>query len=80
MISLPSCGCSEASVEGRVFTCSVCIAAAVRYWDGERVDQCEMFEYVDSPSSVRGLTETETDLTHISKVLKGLADADPFPF
>jgi len=48
--------------------------------DGERVDQYEIFEYVDRATSVRGLTDTETDLTHISSVLRSLAEADDLPF
>ena len=48
--------------------------------DGERVDQCEMFEYVDRDGSMRGLAQGEGGLRHISEVLKGLAEADPFPF
>ena len=80
MISLPKCGCSEASIGDVVRTCPVCCAAALRYWDGEGVDQYEMFEYVDKESSMRGLTRDEGDLTHISSVLRSLAEADGLPF
>ena len=80
VFSLPKCSCSERSVDGRVFTCPECCRAALRRWDGERVDQHEMFEYLDNRVSMSAVDEDEGGLTHISKVLKGLAEADPFPF
>ena len=80
MISLPKCGCSAKSVGDRTFTCSVCIAAANRFWDGEGVDQFELFEYLDRQSSMSGLTRDESDLTYISSVLRSLAEADDLPF
>ena len=80
VISLPKCGCSERSSEDRVFTCPVCVGAALRYWDGEGVDQYELFEYVDSQSSMRGLTRDEGCLTHISEVLRSSVGAEDLPF
>ena len=68
--SLPSCSCSERSVAERVFTCSVCVRAALRYWDGERVDQGELFEYVDSTRSVSALFRSRGELTPIASVLR----------
>ena len=52
----------------------------MRWWDGEGVDQHEMFEDIDSQSSVRGLTRDEGRLTHISEVLARLRQADGLPF
>jgi len=80
VITPPKCSCSARSKDGHVFTCSDCVGAALRFWSGEKVDQHEMFEYVDRESSVRGLAPGDGDMTHISDVLKGLAEADPFPF
>ncbi len=78
-LSLPKCGCSDRSTGDRVFTCPVCVAAALRYWDGDRVDQCELFDHVDSASSVSGSVSGE-GLTPIADVLRSLAVADGLPF
>ena len=60
--------------------CPKCIAAAVRFHVGERVDQFEMFEYVDSTSSMSALGRGRGELTHISKVLSSAFGADDLPF
>jgi len=75
----PSCSCSDRSQGDRVFTCPICCRAALRFWDGERVDQGEMFAQVDKVSSVSGLVEGE-GLVPIAEVLRSLADADGLPF
>ena len=80
MISLPECGCSARSEDGRVYTCPVCISAALRFWDGEGVDQYELFEQVDSLGSVSALSRGRGELTPIADVLRSLADADGLPF
>jgi len=67
------------STAGRVFTCPECINAALRYWDGEGVDQHELFTEVDSTRSMSA-PRTEADLTPIADVLRSLADADDLPF
>ena len=58
--------------------CPVCITAALRFYDGERVDQHELFEYVDSRGSVSALDEDEDGLVHISKVIEVVVDDLPF--
>ncbi len=58
-LELPGCRCAEDSEWGRVFTCPVCVQAALRFHRGERVDQLEAFEYVDREISVSGLLEGE---------------------
>ena len=78
MISLPKCGCSVRSSETRVFTCPVCCGAAFRYWDGEGVDQYELFEYVDSRGSVSALSRGRGELTPIADVLEVVLDDLPF--
>ncbi len=81
MITLPKCGCSERSDDLRVFTCPVCVAAALRWWDGEGVDQHELFTDIDSKGSVSALNETETEPFHISEILRSegwLPDDLPF--
>ena len=62
----------------RVFTCPICIAAAIKYLDGERVDQYELFDYVDSSGSVSALNEDEDGLVPIADVLRSLSDDLPF--
>ena len=79
-LSLPKCGCSEKSVEGRVFTCPVCCRAALRYWDGERVDQLEVFDEVDNQGSVSVLSRRGGELTHISKIVPIVLLDDGLPF
>ena len=54
--------------------------AAIRYWDGERVDQAELFDDLDTPGSVSALIESESDLTHISEVLRPYIEDDGLPF
>ena len=39
-----------------VFTCPECVAAAQRFHAGERVDQIEVFEYLDGEVSVSALS------------------------
>jgi len=73
-LSLPKCGCSERSRGDRVFTCPECVGAALRWWDGERVDQTELFDDIDTTGSVSALDEDEDGLVHISKVLEALGD------
>ena len=70
MISLPNCLCSERSREGQVFTCPECVRAALQFWDGEGVDQYEMFGYLDSSGSVSALSRSRRGLTHISEIAK----------
>ncbi len=79
MISLPKCGCVDRSVGDSVFTCPECVGAALRAMDGERVDQCEMFEYVDSTGSVSALSRSRSELTHIADVLESVVP-DGLPF
>ncbi len=55
------------------------MGAALRYWDGEGVDQFEMFRHVDKPSSVSA-PRSRSQLTPIAEVLRSLADADDLPF
>jgi len=73
-LSLPKCGCSSRSTSDRVFTCPVCLGAAIRYWDGDRVDQRELFGEFDTTGSVSALNEDEDGPVHISKVLEALGD------
>ena len=42
--------------------------------DGERVDQRELFDKIDTTGSVSALNEDEDGLVHISKVLEALGD------
>jgi len=78
-VSLPKCGCSERSSEGQVFTCPECCRAALRMMDGERVDQGELFEYVDKDVSMSG-KGTGTGLIHISDVLRSWSSDQDLPF
>ena len=78
-LSRPKCGCSDRSVGDRVFTCPICLWAALRYWDGERVAQGEFFPQVDSTGSVSG-SRSRSELTSIADVLSSLAEADGLPF
>jgi len=78
MITLPKCRCSEKSIDGRCFTCPDCIGAAIRYWDGEGVDQHEMFEYVDTPGSVSAMGRGRGQLTPIADVLRSGSSDLPF--
>ena len=81
MITRPKCGCAAKSIwEDRVFTCPICIRAALQFWDGEGVDQYELFEYLDKESSVSALDEDEDTLTPIAEVLRSLAVLDDLPF
>ena len=82
LLSLPECGCSERSDEFRTFTCPVCIRAALRYWDGEGVDQTEMFAQVDSTRSMSA-PRSRAELTPIADVLRSLGPsygAEDLPF
>ena len=79
-MSLPKCGCLERCTDRRVFTCPECVGAALRWWDGERVDQGELFSDIDTPGSVSGLTRTRSELTHISSVLRPYIEDDGLPF
>ena len=58
----------------------MCIAAALRFHDGEGVDQYELFEYLDETRSVSDAGEGEGELTHISKILPSVLSADDLPF
>ncbi len=78
-LSLPKCSCSERSRDGQVFTCPECVRAALRFWDGERVDQAELFDEVDTTGSVSALDEDEDGLVHISKVVEVIY-LDDLPF
>ena len=78
MLSLPKCICVELSREGVTRTCPECCKAALAFWAGERVDQHELFEYLDSPCSVSALLETETGLVPIQEVLEVVLDDLPF--
>ena len=80
MISPPKCGCAGRSEDGRVFTCPECMGFIIRFADGERVDQHELFDYVDSTGSVRASSRAGGQLVHISRVLRGSAGADSLPF
>ena len=51
----------------------------IRYADGERVDQHELFEYLDSTGSVRALDEDEDGLVHISEIIPEVIE-DGLPF
>jgi len=44
--------------------------AAIQFWDGEGVDQHEMFDQVDSRGSVSALDEDEDGLTPGEKYRK----------
>ena len=74
MIVAPSCSCSERSVGDRVFTCPICVAAALEAFAGGALDQHELFDEVDVLGSVSALDEDEDGLVHISKVLEALGD------
>ena len=78
MIILPKCSCSERSSEGQVFTCPECMRAALQFWDGQAVDQYEMFEYVDKQGSVSALSRGRGELAHIADVLRSSAEDLPF--
>ena len=52
--------------------------AAIQFWDGEGVDQHEMFEYVDTTGSVSALSRGRGELTPIADVLRSLSDDLPF--
>ena len=80
-LSLPKCGCSDRSLDGRVFTCPVCCSAALRFHSGEGVDQHELFEYLDSNRSVRAMDEDEDTggLVHVSRILSEIV-VDDLPF
>ena len=49
---------------------------------GERVDQGEMFEYLDSTGSVSASSRSRSELTHISSILPAALGfgADDLPF
>ena len=51
--------------------------AAIQFWDGEGVDQHEMFEYLDTTGSMSALSRSRSELTHIADVLSSL---DELPF
>ena len=76
MLSLPNCRCAELSIGDSVFTCPECVAAAIRFMGGERVDQAELFSEIDSTSSVSGLPRPRSKLTHISEVLRPYVQPD----
>jgi len=78
-VSPPKCSCSERSSDGHVFTCPECCRAALRMMDGERVDQWELFAYVDKDVSMSGIG-TGTGLTHISDVLRSSFGGEDLPF
>ena len=80
MISLPECSCSSRSSEGQVFTCPQCMRAAIQFWDGEGVDQYEIFDEVDTLGSVSALSRGRGELTAIADVLSSLQQADELPF
>jgi len=44
--------------------------AAIQFWDGEGVDQHEMFDQVDSRGSVSALDEDEDGLTLVRNIVK----------
>ncbi len=78
MISPPKCGCSERSSDDQVFTCPECMGFIIRFADGERVDQHELFEYLDSTGSVSALSRSRGGLTPIKQVLEVVLDDLPF--
>ena len=78
MISVPTCRCSERSRAGQVFTCPECMRAALLFHAGERVDQHEMFDYLDTTGSMSALDEDEDGLVHIASVLEVVLDDLPF--
>jgi len=80
VISLPNCSCSRRSSEGQVFTCPECMRAAIQFWDGEGVDQTEMFDDLDTLGSVSALSRSRSELTPIASVLRSLAELDGLPF
>ena len=80
MISVPKCSCSERSSDGQVFTCPECMRAALQFWDGEGVDQYEIFDDLDTLGSVSALSRSRSELTPIADVLRSLSEADGLPF
>ena len=52
--------------------------AALQFWDGEGVDQYELFEYVDKEGSVSALSRGRGGLTPIADVLEVVLDDLPF--
>jgi len=78
MLSLPKCGCAERSKGFTVRTCPECVGVALRFLDGEALDQYELFEYVDSRVSVSALSRSRSELTPIADVLRSLANDLPF--
>ncbi len=78
-LSLPKCSCSDRSRDGQVFTCPECIRAAIRFWDGEGVDQLELFAQVDSIGSVSALSRAGGQLVHISEIVESVIP-DGLPF
>ena len=80
-LSLPNCGCSESSQGDRVFTCPICCRAALRFFEGERVDQAELFAYVDKQSSVSALHRDRDGFVPIADVLRSIElPLDDLPF
>ena len=53
--------------------------AAIQFWDGQGVDQYELFDEVDSPGSVSALSRGRGELTHIARVLE-IVVPDDLPF
>jgi len=78
MISPPSCSCSSRSYGDRVFTCPECVGFALDMMNGYRVDQGELFEYLDSTGSVSALSRSRSELIPIAKVLEVVLDDLPF--
>ena len=80
MLTPPKCSCAVLLIGDSVFTCPECVGAAIRFRSGERVDQAELFEYLDRDSSMRGLARGSGDLIHISEVLSPYLEEDGLPF
>ena len=80
MLSLPKCSCSERSTGDRVFTCPICCSAALRYFEGERVDQGELFAHVDRVGSVSASGRGRGGLVPIADVLEASRVLDGLPF
>ena len=64
----------------QVFTCPECMGAAVRRFEGEALDQGELFSEVDSTGSMSALSRGRGGLVPIQEVLRSSRVLDDLPF